>query len=298
MSTRRVPELGAGVDFDHGAQYFTVRSEELGARLPAWIERGVVRPWEGRIVAIGPEGLQEKGGTTDRFVGSPAMNAICRDLARSLEVRYQARVRELRRKNDAWTLVDDDGATLGEFDFIAVSAPAPQTAALLEEVAPSMANKAASVRMKPCWAVLTAFEPSLDVSFDGAFVNTGPLSWVARTSSKPQRRASPERWVLHAGPEWSSDHLEEPPRPIVASLLEALFEALETKPRRPSWAQAHRWRFALAERALEEGSLFDATLGIGACGDWANGDRVEGAWCSGLDLARRVLAEITRPRAP
>ena len=53
----RVPDLGLGADFDHGAQYFTVRSPELSSRVQQWSTEGVVAPWQARIVALGPDGL-------------------------------------------------------------------------------------------------------------------------------------------------------------------------------------------------------------------------------------------------
>jgi predicted NAD/FAD-dependent oxidoreductase len=43
--------------------------------------------------------------------------------------------------------------------------------------------------MNPCWAVLAGFPSPIETGFDGAFVNEGPLSWVARNGSKPGRRS-------------------------------------------------------------------------------------------------------------
>ena len=37
---------------------------------------------------------------------------------------------------------------------------------------------------------------------------------------------------------------------------------------------------------------WDAGAGVGLCGDWVNGGRVEGAWLSGHALAQRVLASV------
>jgi len=58
------------------------------------------------------------------------------------------------------------------------------------------------------------------------------------------------------------------------------------------WSQAHRWLYALVDVPLDVGCLWDADLGIGACGDWCNGARIEGAWLSGEALAGRVPRKI------
>jgi len=44
--------------------------------------------------------------------------------------------------------------------------------------------------------------------------------------------------------------------------------------------------------AVDEGYVWRAEDGIGLCGDWLNGGRVEGAWLSGHALAHSVLAEM------
>ena len=50
----------------------------------------------------------------------------------------------------------------------------------------------------------------------------------------------------------------------------------------------HRWRYARAAQPLGADFLYDAELGIGGCGDWCRGDRVEDAFSSGLNLAKLI----------
>ena len=288
MSTRRVPMLEEGADFDHGAQYFTARAPEFTGYVQRWISEGVVEPWLGRIVAIGPEGLESSSGITQRFVGKPGMNSVCRHLSKALDIRFGTQIETVEKDARGWTLFDANKENFGRFDVVVSTAPAPQTAGLLVDAAPDIAERARTVQMQPCWAILTAFSEPLRVAFDGAFVSEGPLSWVARTSSKPGRKRAPDRWVLHANPSWSEDHLEEDADRVVEPLLEAFFTASGMPSSRPSWTTAHRWRYALAASPLQDGYLYDATAGIGACGDWAKGNRVEGAFLSGRQMARAV----------
>ena len=55
------------------------------------------------------------------------------------------------------------------------------------------------------------------------------------------------------------------------------------------YSDAHRWRYAQPEDAVEERHLYDDEQGIGVAGDWCGGPRIEGAFLSGLSLARRLL---------
>jgi predicted NAD/FAD-dependent oxidoreductase len=57
----------------------------------------------------------------------------------------------------------------------------------------------------------------------------------------------------------------------------------------PIHLAAHRWRYALVETPLGAPFLHDAARGLGACGDWCLGPRIESAWLSGVALGRALL---------
>jgi predicted NAD/FAD-dependent oxidoreductase len=285
MSTRRA---GAW-RFDHGAQYFTVRDPGFRARVAGWRENGLVAPWTGRIAVLDRGMTVLKADDTERLVAVPGMNALCRHLARDLDVRYEACVDSLERTAEGWRLGSSDGLDLGRFAAVVVSAPAPQAAALLAGAAPRLAARADAVAMSPCWAVMAAFPEPLALGFDGAFVHRSPLAWVARNASRPGRPAEGEAWVLHGSPEWSYDNLERAPDEAAARLLAAFAEAAGGLGPAPVHLAAHRWRYALPREPLAEPCLFDPGLRLAACGDWCGGPRVEGAFLSGLAAAERVL---------
>ncbi|MFW5681305.1 MAG: FAD-dependent oxidoreductase, partial [Pseudomonadota bacterium] len=56
----------------------------------------------------------------------------------------------------------------------------------------------------------------------------------------------------------------------------------------PTYATAHRWRYALAAEPVGEPCLYDRS-GLVACGDWCLGGRIEAAFLSGLAAAGRVM---------
>ncbi len=90
-----------------------------------------------------------------------------------------------------------------------------------------------------------------------------------------------------------------PPRlakaPAVAAALTRAFRAATGVAARPVHGVVHRWRYArpALDRMAGPPCLFDHDLGIGACGDWLVGARVEGAWLSGTAMAERLLGSHT-----
>ena len=58
------------------------------------------------------------------------------------------------------------------------------------------------------------------------------------------------------------------------------------------YLDAHRWLYSLVANPLNVGALWDPDLGIGACGDWCQGARIEGAFLSGQAIAGRILGDL------
>ena len=296
MSSRRVDDESR---FDHGAQYFTARDKRFKRYVKSWLEEGVVARWPDpqsdssqKIVVLKNGHLTEKSDSNKRYVGSPAMNAVCKHLAVGLQIQTKTRIAEIDLTEGGIRLTDDAGLQLGTFDRLVVSAPAAQTAELLVNF-PAIAVPASMVEMQPCWAVMVSFEQPVTKDWVGAFIHDSILTWVARNSTKPNRPTSAEHLVLHAGGQWSIDHCERDADEVAKELLAEFWQASGIAPQTPTHLQAHCWKFAIPDSPPKERCFFDAESGIAACGDWAGGPRVEGAFLSGMAAAGRILGTLT-----
>ncbi|OIQ67269.1 hypothetical protein GALL_511530 [mine drainage metagenome] len=113
------------------------------------------------------------------------------------------------------------------------------------------------------------------------------LAWLARESSKPGRSAV-ERWTVQASAAWSQEHLHDDPARIEAKLTKAFTEITGIRAE-PALVQSKRWLYAKTLLPLGQSHLWDAKKGLGICGDWCLGHRVEDAFVSGLELALAVV---------
>ncbi len=285
VATRRTD---TGTTFDHGAQYFTVREAEFREQVQAWVAAGVAAAWQGRVVSLERGAVTELDDQPPRYVGVPTMNAIAKSLAAGVDVRTNVTVRALWDVHGRWQLEDSADARHGLYDVIVSTAPPPQSLALIGGLSRTLGQTLARVAMRPCWAVLLEMQESLPAAFDGAFVADSPLSWIARNSSKPGRLPA-ECWVLHASPEWSQAHLEEPAEGVAAMLAREFWRVTGMPSQVAKQLTAHRWRYALPQEPLAERYLFDRERNLAACGDWCGGSRVEGAFMSGWSLAEACL---------
>ena len=219
------------------------------------------------------------------------MSAITRGLLDDLSVTFSCRITEVFRGEQHWTLVDATGTSHGPFSQVVVAVPAPQAAALLSG-APKLASAAASVAMEPTWAVALGFATPLGTTLEGCFVQDDALDWVARNRSKPGRDGELDTWVLHGTSDWSRQHLDLPKEAVIERLHGAFAELIDCVVPAPEFTLAHRWLYARPAQAHEWNALTDAGLGLYACGDWCLSGRVEGAWLSGQEAARRLLENL------
>lgn len=300
MRTRQT-ELGG---FDHGAQYFTATSAAFKQAIVGWRKAGLVAPWTGKLVVLINGETEQPARTASmlkqRFVAVPGMNAIAAHLAQGIDLRTEQAVKSIEEHGDhQWLLkIASDGAPIeasaGPFDAVIVATPAP-SATMLLAAAPKLCEEADKVRYAPCWSLMLGFPTPLDLGYDGAWVEGSRLSWIARDSSKPKRRAG-EHWVAHASGAWSDEHYEDDEDRAREKLLKAFREATGSEIQ-PLYVALHRWNTAQALDPLNKGCLWDGETRIGACGDWCSAGlegagRVENAYLSGLAMAEALRLAV------
>jgi renalase len=304
MACRSTPFGG----FDHGVQYFTVRDERFTRALK--LHPGLCRPWNANAVRVldplGRVAEAARRRPEAHWVPVPGMNALPRAWAEPLaaagRVQLETRVACIRRDvmdPQRWQLhtegPEDTVHVDGGFDQVLLAMPSTQAAELLRAsaLAPGFVEQIEAVKVAPCWTLMVAFPQAqqpglgqLGPQWNAATSTHHRIAWLSRESSKPGRDPI-ERWTVQASASWSAEHLEDDPQRVTAKLLKGFAEVTGIRAE-PSHAQVHRWRYAKTHVPLGRSHLFDADLGLGVCGDWCLGHRVEDAFISGLELGLRV----------
>ena len=305
MSTRNT----AFGSFDHGAQYFTVRDARFQKALTT--ASSLVRPWSTNTVrildALGRVVSSSLPPKEAHWVATPGMNALVRHWAQPLASAgllhletTVVRIETDKLEPERWQLqTEGPGATAqvhSGFDAVLMAIPSVQTSALLQssQLGKPMLTAIKKVSVAPNWTLMLAFpqasQPNLahlGPNWNAARSTHHRIAWLARESSKPGRSPT-ERWTVQASTDWSQRHLEDDAERIKAKLLKAFTEVTGIRAE-PQHAEVHRWRYAQTITPLGQSHLWDAQSGLGACGDWCLGHRVEDGFLSGLELALATL---------
>ncbi|MEM8935547.1 MAG: FAD-dependent oxidoreductase [Pseudomonadota bacterium] len=280
MATR---QTRSGIHFDHGAQYFTARSDEFRSALKTGYWAGAVQQWGGGGDPIAGDSW---------YVGAPRMKSALEAAALELNVQYDARIETIERRDHRWVLSGEGLSCDIEGDVVVLSCPAPQAMALTPFSA-RIQTDLSGVVMEPCWALMIAFDERINAAQSVFQPESGAFSWIAKNSSKPGREHGIETWVAHASPTWSQENLELSAEAVASTLWRKLPAIFGCACPEPIYLAAHRWRYARVARAAEKPLLTDETGSLLAIGDWCLGPRVECAFLSGSAAGKYIEQMIS-----
>lgn len=278
LATRRIGEAV----LDHGAQFFTVRGDAFRSQVDDWVARGLAHVW--------CHGFSEAGDGFPRYVGTAGMNSLAKDLAAGLDCRPGRLVFSLRRLEDGWDVVIDDGSVVSA-DAVVLTPPVPQCWALLAQSEIDAPEELFRREYHRTIGLLTVLDRPSAVPAPGGVQldpadDAAPFGFVGDNQAKG---VSPVPAVtFHATQPWSLTHWDDDADTLREALLVRaapfLGDAVVLA------AQVKKWRFAGPREPWPEPCWVDAEHRVVLAGDVFAGPKVEGAFNSGVAAAAAVAS--------
>ena len=275
--------------FDHGAQYFTVRTTAFENFIQPLLQSGKIQRWNAHYVRFDGTHIIEHKDWRDeapRYVAVPGMNALAQHFAEGLTIHLNTHIESLQKK-DQWQLQDQNHTCYDGFDWVISTLPAPQAAVLLPVDFEHHAY-VQSVQMRACFSLMLGFEEALPIEFQAAYVDHSDLSWIALNSSKPGRSAVPTLMV-HSSEDYAEKHYNDDRTSSLNHLCQITRNTIGYDVSRAHFKGIHGWRHANNAQWEHSPILIDTRLKLAACGDWCLGGRVESAFTSAHDLAAKIV---------
>jgi predicted NAD/FAD-dependent oxidoreductase len=286
MATRRV----GGGTFDHGAQFFTVRSDRFSGLVDGWLGAGAAVEWARGFADA--EGKPNQDGHP-RYRGGAGMTSIPKHLAYDLDVRTGERAVKVDVRTDGWEVACESGLRL-EASALVLAMPVPQALELATSggfrLPESTRQDLKAVSYDPCLALMVLLDGPGDVPAPGGMQIKGePLDWIGDN----QRKGISDlpAITIHAGPEWSRAHFEDDEADVKRQLISLAGDRLGTDlSSSVVESSLARWRYSWVTKAHPEPFLA-ASEGppLLFCGDAFGQPKVEGAALSGLTAADHLL---------
>lgn len=270
---------------DHGAQFFTARSDPFRAQVAAWKELGVCHEWCRGFHRYHDGALwPPEADHHPRYACRMGMSALGSALAKThgMTIERQSKVTRVLCQERVWTLTCEDGKSFRTHRLI-VTSPPPQGADLLAEAAPEAAAFLRGIAMDPCLALAAQF-PRRSIPWHGIQSGDATISWIGHdTSKRPDLHHDRTIIVVHASPAFSRNYYGKPEDKIREALLARASEMSGEDLRPPESIFLQRWRYAMPAH-LPEGPpalSFDLPAPLILAGESLAGGKIEGAWLSG-----------------
>lgn len=284
LATRRIGEATV----DHGAQFFTVRSEAFRSRVDRWLEAGVAEEW--------CRGFDPVDGYP-RYRIAGGMNRLARHLtdalpAGTVATRHQANA--IIGGPDRWAVTYEAGTRdVDEADAVIATPPVPQIVEILRAGAAlptgELGRRLESMAYHKVLAVLTVLDRSPGLAEPGALQRPDHpvFSFVADNQAKGI--SAVPSVTFHLSHARSAELWDRTDGEVLAAVEDELRGTIGVAA--VTDVQVKRWRYAgPVDPAPEDSLVIGERPGpLVVAGDGFAGAKVEGAFRSGLDAARQIL---------
>lgn len=297
LATRRID----GATLDHGAQFFTIRSERFAALARTWRDFGApIEQWsrgfaQASDIRDGLDGVTSTAGDGHpRYRVRGGMNALAKVLASDLDVQANVMATAVWVRGRRWHVAVDgaDGPTMHRAAVLVCTPPVPQALALFARGDTDVPTQATAtleaVAYDPCLALLAVLDADAALPPPGGVqFAAGPVRWLADNARKDVS-ARPAT-TLHASGAWSATCYNAADHVVGPTLLAWLRPWLGTA-HVATW-QIKRWRYAQPRDPIDQTALTADVDGarVAFAGDAFGQARVEGAARSGLAAAEALL---------
>ncbi len=281
MATRRI----GSATLDHGAQFFTIRSDSFAELVRPHLDSGLVYEW--------CRGFDNPADGYPRYAVRGGMNALAKALAAGLDVRCSSLVFAIRRDRSApghtrWSVALDDGTSVVA-DAVIVTCPTPQAFSLLVPAEVALPTSLTSTDYDRTIAVLLVLDRASAVPDPGGRQHpTDTLSFV--TDNERKGISATPALTVHANAAWSDSHWGDDAETVTAALCAEAAPFIGDATVIES--QVKKWRFATPRTIwpdpcwIAPGESNPLVVG----GDAFAGPKIEGAALSGLAAALALTA--------
>ena len=305
-----------------GAQFFTAKSADFQQFIKPWLQSNLLQPWYANVVDLIPsddaaqnadiQAKEQWSSTQARYISTPKMTSWGRALADELKhttINFKTRVAPLRKEgfveqneaNNKTELYDENGNSLGSYDWVICTAPNGQAVELMADSNFEELAKISEAQMQACYTLMLGWDkeqllpPALNTSpplWDVAYVQDSVLDRIFIEHQKPDHGSLLPSITIHARNDWSEQHVDDDIEAVKAILLQAAKQALSwDENSTPSQIDCHRWRYAATLKPLDNtefGILVDEPRQWIVSGDWCGQGNIESCY----QMAKQTVAKI------
>ena len=271
---------GNDFKYDHGAQFFTARSDEFKKEIDFWLENKWINKW--------CNGFSKNDGYP-RYIGIDGMHSLPLKISENLNVFQNTTIKTLKLFKHDWFLEGSDNINFSS-KYLIMTPPLPQTIKLLSKhiylFDKKFLEEIKNINYDKCISLMMSIKKETNIKFPGAMQKPNSF-WDFVTDNKLKGISKKHCITAHASASFSDfiwEFNDEKCKSIMINELAKLvnFEKIETK--------IHKWKYAKPKQVFNyffKQAKDNQNLII--TGEIFGGAKLEGAFLSGFNTANYLV---------
>ncbi len=262
--------------YDHGAQFFTVKSDYVKQLNSEMLEKNISKAWDQEI------------SQHTKYIGSKKIKDLPKYIAKNLDIRLNEKITKLDLIDDLWKLLSESGKIYYTKELI-ITFPVPQAINLIDSGNYQLKNETMdlkNIKYDKCIALLAEFENSnLPKSGYIKIKDHDIVEWIA---DNYQKGISPIKNTLtiHTTPQFSLDNWDKSNIEITEKIIESVENYVSKKYIN---SNVKKWGLSKPINHYKENYIvLESNPFLALAGDGFGGGRVESAILSGLELVKKM----------
>ena len=223
-----------------------------------------------------------------RYIGTKGNNALIKYQLKGIKQFFTSQIIKIEYKKHFWKITLNDMSS-HQFKALILTCPFPQ----LKKLAGRYLEKKVSnlkIQMQPNITVMVALTNKKELPISSIKFDDNMLAWAANENSKKRFKSNLNLWTLQASLKWSKKTINKykTDKSIMNKLISKFTQSTGLEKNKIIYKKIHGWKYSYSYQKTSLLSNWNKKYQLGICGDWFGGPKVENAWLSANDLAKKI----------
>ena len=272
------------LSFDHGVQYISPKSKKFVKFTQKLLKKKIFKTWDGTHLDF----TFERKPKNIKYIGAKGNNALIKYQLKGIKQFFTSQIIKIEYKKKIWKITLNDKSSY-QFKALVLTCPFPQ----LKKIAKKYLDRKISslkVQMQPNITVMVAFKNQKILPISSIKFDDETLAWAANENSKKRFKSNFNLWTLQASLKWSKKKINKYKNnnSVMNELISQFTNLTGLEKNKIIHKKIHGWKYSYNYKKTPFLSSWNKKKQLGICGDWFDGPKVENAWLSANDLAKRI----------
>ena len=272
------------LSFDHGVQYISPKSKPFIKYIHKLYKEKILKNWDHDHLDF----TFEKKPYLSKFIGRKANNDLVKYNLKNIKQSFTSPIQKIKFYKNFWEITLKNKSKY-QFKSLIITCPFPQLRKLAKNYLAKNILKL-KVQMQPNITVMLAFKNQKNLPISSIKFDDDILAWAANENSKKRFKSNINLWTLQATLKWSKKTINryKNDKSIMNQLIIRFIKLTGFKKNKIIFKRIHGWKYSYNYEKTPYLSIWNKKINLGVCGDWLNGPKVENAWLSANDLAKKI----------